>query len=362
MAYRVRLFDNLIVPDYVTPVGSHNMGTGNALTSFLPLPGGGYYDNYRDLRSPQGIRPITVRSSFVGTQTLLREQIQSWRALLGERRRLTVEYDDGLLVWQWARLQNVEVERGPTAIVSSIPVVLTWITAAQNWRGVVYGEPEWTWGDDSWVFGDGSAAMGVGAVTFDLASADETVTVTQEGDIDAPNVTLRFDISGTWQDLTVINETTGQQIIIERDAPAATPGVEIDASARSIYLLGSEVAISSISRDRDGLEVDTVVAHGLVTGDTVRIAETDVYDGDYYYIGSTPPSNFSYTGIPANPRSYGTVGSGIVRKLTDAYGVTTFTDKANWLVLAPGDNILRIVWSTFPTSASLTVEFVDHYA
>lgn len=361
MTYRVRQFNGVVVPEYITRGNVQNMGTGNALTSFLPLPGGGFYDNYRRKKSPQGIRPISKSGVFWGDEDELEAELNVWRAMIGERGVLTLEYDNGALRWQWARLQDVDAPRPSDAKGGWLPFTMTWISAAQNWRGVTHGQPGWTWGDESWVFGDGTAEFGVGPETYILNTIDQSIVVNQGGDIDAPNVVLHFDIVGTWQDLTVINETTGQQFIIERDAADTTPGVEIDASARSIYLLGGEAAISSILRDRDGLEVEAS-AHGLVSGDTVRIAGTDIYDGDYYPIGSDSATEFSYLGIPINPRSYGTVTTGTARKLTDAYDVTTITDKAEWFVLAPGDNTLRVVWSTFPTSATLTVEYVDHYA
>lgn len=361
MAYIIRMFNGLEISPYLRAGDNQDLGTGAALTSFLPLPGGGYYDNYRDLKSPQGIRPITKSGLFLGTQTELRQELQAWRAMLGVRGRLTVEFDDGILRWQWARLQDVSTPRPRENKGGWLQFALTWITAAQNWRGVVYGEEDWTWGDGTWLFGDGSAEMGVDAQSFTLSDADETVTVTHNGDIDAPNVTLRLEMTGSWEDVTIVNETTGQQLIVERAAPDSTPMLEINAGARSLYLVGAPQTINTIYRDRDSLEIDTSAAHGLASGTTIRIKGTGEYDGDYYPIGTVPPIEISAPIAPTRA-AYGTIHTGTVRALTDAYDVTTLTDKARWLVLAPGDNVLRVTWSTFPTTATLTVEFVDHYA
>jgi hypothetical protein len=58
MAYVISMFDGLALSPYIQRGDSQDIGTGAALTSFLQLPGGGYYDNYRDRISPQGIRPL----------------------------------------------------------------------------------------------------------------------------------------------------------------------------------------------------------------------------------------------------------------------------------------------------------------
>lgn len=361
--YIVKMFDGLEVSPYIRAGDQQNMGTGSALTSYLPLPGGGFYNNYRGKKSPQGIRPVTKSGLMLGTDEELDTQVNAWRAKIGVFGALVVEWGSGALRWQGATLQDANMPMPRENKGGWQEFTFTWITAAQNWRGVVYRDEGWTVGDDSFVIGDGSAEIGQGSVSFTLADSDETVTVTHDGSIDAPNVVLRLDTTGTWQDVTIVNETTGQQILVERDAPAATTSLEVDASARSIYLLNAARALTSIYRDRDGLEVTTLGAHGLVTGDTVRIEGTDEYDGDFYSIGSTPPDEFSYSSFPPSRSGYGTINhTGSVRKLTDAYSLTTFTDKARWFVLAPGVNTLRVIWSTFPTTATLTVEFTDHYA
>src|SRR4051812_21328875 len=112
MPYTVKLAGDLIVPPYLRAGDSRNLGTGSAQTSFLPLPGGGFYNNYQDKISPQGIRPISASRLLIGSAASLRAQVQAWRGQLGRRVRLVVEWDDGETMWQWARLQNVDTPRG----------------------------------------------------------------------------------------------------------------------------------------------------------------------------------------------------------------------------------------------------------
>lgn len=359
MAYKILLFGDLPIPDFIRQGDSQNMGTGRALTAFRQLPGGGWYDNYRGRRSPQGIRPITKSGVFVGTEQELDDELMAWRALLGERRKLTVRMSSGRLMWQWAILQDVDAQRPSDAVVGWNPVAFTWISVAQNWRGVVYGEEDWTWGDGSWLFGDGTAELGVGAQEFTLSGASDQVLVTHGGSIDASNVLLRFTMTGTWQDITIVNHTTGQHIVLDRDASSTSPTVEIDAGARSIYVLAASTPGSG-SRNMNTVTVVTDDAHNLVTGDTVRIANSTQYNGDYYPITVVNSTTFTFT-ISHRNDGYGTAGVDVYR-MVDLYSDTAFSDLERWLVLVPGTNVINIAFSPTPTTAALTAEFVDHYA
>lgn len=358
MSYKLILFGALPIPEEIQRGDVQNLGTGAALTSFLQLPGGGWYDNYRDRKSPQGIRPISKSGLFWGTDDELDDLLMAWRAVIGVRARLTARMDNGRLMWQWARLQNVDTPRASNVKGGWLPFTLTWISAAQNWRGVVFDEEDWTWGDSTWLFGDGTAEMGVGSQAFSLLDSSETAVVAHGGNIDAPNLTLRFAITGTWQDITVVNQTTAQAIVINRVSSDSLPMVEINAGARSLYAMTAPQA-ATVERSMSVVSVVTLTAHGLVTGDTVRIEDGDEYNGDYYPATVTSSTAFS---LPISPRSsaYG-ADSATIRKLTDLYGVTTFNDIERWMVMAPGSNSLQIIWSPFPASATLTAEFVDHY-
>jgi hypothetical protein len=335
-----------------------NLGTGQALTSFLPLPGGGFYDNYRDRKSPQGIRPISKSGLFYGSHDELEEEINAWRALLGVRDKLSVLWDNGAIRWQWARLQSVETPRASDAKGGWLPFTLTWISAAQNWRGVVYDEVDWTWGDDTWVWGDGTAAMGVGNQQFSLTVNNQSVTAAHNGNIDAPNLILRFAITGTWQDVTVVNQTTGQAIIIDRAASDTLPELEINTGARSIYAMSAPL-YGTATRSLSRVSVTTVETHGYSTGDMVRIEDSVEYDGDYYPITVVDTTTFTAL-ISPRTRAYG-ARPAYVRKLTDLYPVAGFNDIEEWMVMAPGNNSILISWNPFPTSVVMTAEFVEHY-
>lgn len=360
MTYRVRLFDGLPLPEYITRGDQQTMGSGSALTAFLQLPGGGYYDNYQHRKSPQGIRPISKSGLFYGTAAELRAELLAWRAKIGVRGRLTVEFDDGLLLWQWARLQDVDAPRPAAAKSHWNPVTFTWITAAQNWRSFVHEEGVWTWGDGEWAFGDGAAGFGVGVETFTLTSATQTVTVTHNGTIDAPNVALRFTIPAAWEIIRIVNETTGQNISMGRPTTAIGPLFELDAGARRMVIGDAEVTLASAVRAGNTVVVQTAAAHGLVEGMTVRLSGTGLYDGDYYPIYAISSHQFTILLRPDHT-GWGTTTEGTARGLSDTYGRATVSDLNRWFVLAPGENDITVTWQPFPGTVTMTVGFDDHY-
>lgn len=358
--YKVILFDGLEIPPYITRGDQQTMGTGAALTAFLQLPGGGYYDNYRHRKSPQGVRPISKSGLFFGTAAELRAELLAWRAKIGVRGRLTVEFDDGLALWQWARLQDVDAPRPAAAKAHWTPVTFTWITAAQNWRSFVHEEGIWTWGDDSWTWGDGSAAFGVGVESFSLTTNTQTVTVTHDGTIDAPNVALRFAIPAAWQEIFITNETTAQYINITRPTLTHEPLLEIDAGARRMVMGAAEINIADISRSGNTVRIHSASAHGMVQDDSVRIANTGLYDADFYPVYYEGANQFAVLMRPDDP-SYGTGLGGTTQKLTDLYAYAILSDLNRWLVLAPGENDITVTWSPFPGTTTMTVSFDDHY-
>jgi len=378
VSYVIQSFGDLIVPPWLHAGDAQDIGTGGALTSFLQLPGGGYYDNYQSSISPQGIRPISKSGVFLGTPTELRQQLDAWRAMLGHRAKLSVLFDDGALRWQWARLQDVSTPRGVEVKRGWLPFALTWITAAQNWRGAV--NEEWTWGDGTWDFGDGSAYYGVGKQVFSLTGSAATFTVNHGGSIDASNVKLRFDIMEAWQDLKIINQTTGQTIDIDRGSAIARPWVEIDSGARTVYLAQTTArTITAIYREMNRVWVITSLPHGLDThayydligGQAFRIEGSGAYNGTYFpaitsYADLIPvTANKFYFIVPGDFPAYGGVSGGKMTGLYDIYDLVNVSDRKRWLVLAPGNNQINIAFTPIPSSpfhVTMTVEFTDHHA
>lgn len=332
------------------------------MTAFLSLPGGGFYDNFGTRKSQQSIQTIRKGGVLLGDAASLHTQLQAWRAKVGKRGRLTATWDDGSLRWKWARLQDVSAPRATEAKGGWLPFDLTWVAASGGWRGPLLGSAPWVWGDGTWVFGDGTAAFGSsGAYSWVWPSLNSAISTIYNGDIQTDYMVLRLLMTGSWTDVTIINQMTGQQIIVDRSSSGTEPWVEINTGARTIYAAGTAKTISSALRSRNVVTVTTSSAHGLVTGDSVRISGTGRYDGDYYPAVETSTTVFDVP-LPADNPAYGTVTTGTAEELTSIYALTTFTDRSRWFSLIPGDNQIRIIWAPFPTTATFEVEYYAQYA
>jgi hypothetical protein len=364
MAFILSQFDGLEVPIYIQRSDSQDIGNGNALMAFLSLPGGGFFDNFGSGVSGQSIQPIHKGGVLLGDADELREQLHAWRAKLGKRGKLTTLWDDGTLLWHWARLQSASSPRGGEMKGGYLPIDFTWMKGAQGWRGPLHGADAWVWGDGSWTFGDGSAEFDSGSYTYTLADSNEVVTITNSGTTDAPYILLRLEMTGTWQDVTIINQTTGQQIIINRDTSDSKDWLEINTGSRVIIAgAPSSHHIDTAYRTLNEILVTTLEEHGITTGDSVRITGTTIYDGDYDLAVYQSTTQFQLN-ITPDISSYGTVtyGTGMIQELTSLYADATITDRKRWLTLAPGDNDIQVIWSPFPTTATLKASYYDQYS
>lgn len=357
--YEIVLFDTLAVSPYIRRGNTQNIGTGHALSSFIRLPGGGWYNSYGGHKAPKDVQPVTKQGVFIGTNAQIVAQIDAWRAYLGLTRRLTARWFTGALRWQDAELVDVVTPTESRMRGGWADFQLNFETAAQHWLGVTYDEIDWTVGDSTFLISDGSAEVGVGSQSFVLSSASNTVTVNHRGSIDAVDITLRLAMTGSWQNVTIINETTGQQIIVERGSLETAPGLEINAGINSIYRTATPRG-ASLSRSLNTLTIDTTVSHSLTAGRPIRVVGSDEYDGEYYP-SVTPSLNTATVPLPPTHRGYG-VDAGTIIGLTDLIGSATFSDVARWMVMAKGENVLSVIFDPMPTTATLTAEFADHYA
>lgn len=362
MAYEILLFDGLEVPTYLKRGDSQNMGTGSALIDYLQLPGEGFYDSRRGKRAPQGIRPVTKSGVMLSsTAAGLRALVDSWRAKIGVRGKLTVRFFDGSLRWQWARLQDVDIPISNEIKGNWAPFTFTWQTAAQWWYGHIY-RGGWTWGDGSWVFGDGTAVFGEDDYTWDLSSTSTSITVNHAGNLRAKNLRIEIDRAvGSAITPQIWNLTTGQVVTPSGSSTAGT--LVLDAGSREAYqLVGTSVNIVNIWGVGTTLVVESAT-HGLSTGDHVQIAGTENYDGTYYNI--TVSSSTVFT-APIDPESLTTgaqeVATGTVTEILQKYSGLSATDRKNWMSLAPGDNDIVVSSGASMTGSTITFKFYDHWA
>ena len=363
MAYQIVAFDGIALSEYLQRTDTQNIGTGMALTSFQQISNG-FFDNYGARRSPQGIRPITKSCVLMAdTNSELLAQFDALRGKIGVRGKLTAEFEDGSLRWQWARLQNMNAPRAATVKGAWLPVELTWITAAQIWYRVIVSPDEWTWGDGTWTFGDGTAAFGESGTSATLTSTDgseQTFTVSHSGNIDATNVavTITAGTSGitSW---TYVNITQGEYMAGDT-ALATGESVLVNAGSRATYIKSEAVDITVIYNNTGGYIYCSTspTAHGLTTGDTVQLSGTASHDGIYRNITVTSSTAFRIT----SKKYSGSDGAGTVTKLANNYADFASFDSV-WPTLAPGDNNIRIsVVGNAAGDSTVSWEYYEHWA
>lgn len=364
MSYRIRMFDTLVLPEERQRDDTQNMGTGSAMTSFSRLPGGGFYDNYGDRRRPQNIRPITKECLITGsTEADMLTNLDALRAKLGERGKLTVEYGDGSLRWQWAILTDVDTPRrwvGPI-----LPCRLRFVTAAQHWYGIDNSLEEWTWGDLSWVFGDGTASFGGYLETETITSNAQTVSVTHSGNIRARNLFIRITEGATANGtLTITNQTTRQALVCTT-ARGANDIVIFNMADLSAwhYDVSTEQTATQITSSLGYILVFTGAAHGLTVGDYAYVDGSSNFDGVHRVAIVTDTTTWGYVPTEAE-RAYATeTAAGMVSgRAFDIYDDCTIYDKAHWIGLAPGSNSILFSAGSFVSSYTVDIAYYDHYA
>ena len=366
MAYIIYAFDGLEIPFYLSSGDEQDMGTGQALTSFAQLPGGGFFDNYGRRKSPQGIRPIT-KSGMVAADSAAeaRAMLDTLRAKIGVRGKLTLLFDDGSMRWQWARLQSVSTPRKAADKNNWFAFDMTWISAAQHWYGIVY-PADWTWGDGSWVFGDGTAEYGTSTHT---TTAEDPVAISHNGNIDAVNVTISVTFTGGGNaGFSITNDaaTAGNRLeYLDEDTPVAPSDVLVlDCSARSarLHKISTPYALTNIYGLGDYLDVTTATAHGLVVGDAFEIAGTENFDG-IYTVAQALSTSWVRAALDVG-MSGDSEAVGNLYPIIDQYAYLTLYDRSRWFVLAPGTNGIGVINNGDLDNDEMTFEFSfhDHYA
>lgn len=242
MSYVLYAFDGLAIPTYLQDGDSQNIGTGNALTNFTQLAGGGFFDNYGDLTSPQAIQPITKSGVIWGDDAGdTKDILDAWRAKIGKRGRLSVLYDDGAIRWQWARLQSVNTPRRQDHKSHYLPIELSWVTADQNWRGIVSSEEEWVWGDLSWVFGDGFAEFGEEDHLYPITTTNMDTVINNGGNINSTDLRISIIPDVDITAFAVSNQTIStNQIMVIGTTFSAGEEIVIDCGAMSVTVNGSD--------------------------------------------------------------------------------------------------------------------------
>jgi hypothetical protein len=341
--YKIYMFDGLILPEYLPEGGSNDIGSGDALTSFSQLPGGGFVDNYGQRVSPQNIRPITRECVlWADTADELYEKFNAVRGKIGKRGKLTVMFDNGQMWWQWARLQRVHMPRSMDAKANWLTCGLTFITASQNWYGLVQTAEGWEVGDDTFYLGDGSAALGMQDHVFNVGfpAGGYADFLTTEGSTYVRNMRVEMQLDQNIAALNLQILNMGHRIVWTN--PSITGGwtLIMDTGEKSCRVRHdtSAKAIASVSNYGATMYVVTTTAHGRSTGDSVEIAGSTNYSGVYHNIVVVNALVFTVDKLPERELPETEIPSGAVYWLQDTWANLTVYDRTNWLLMAPGEN------------------------
>lgn len=369
--YRVYMFDGLVLPELVDQNGGNDIGTGDAMTSFTQLPGGGFVDNYGQRVSPQNVRPVTRDCILVGnTLDELYDNFNALRGKIGKRGKLSVIFDNGQIWWQWARLQRVSTPRTLEAKLKWVACGLTFITASQQWYGVIESAEAWEVGDDSFHLGDGTTELGMHDHVFDLGFPSTGLggVLTSNGSTYVRNMRVEIALDENIDDLGLQLFPNGQRI--EWENPGINGGwtLIIDTGEKSCRVRhdteGKPIAL--VANYGAKILVQTTGAHGRSTGDSVEIFGTTSFDGVYHNITVTNSVVFTVDKLPERelPQVEGAFGA--VYWLEDSWENLTVYDRTNWLLLAPGDNEFTISYSNNGGAIqvqdySIRFNWADHY-
>jgi len=234
MAYILLSFDSLTIPTYLQDGDQQNIGTGSALTNFTQLAGGGFFDNYGSSVSPRAIQSIT-KTGFIWGDTAAdtRDTLDNWRAKIGVRGKLTVQYDDSTERWQYARLTDVSTPRRGSDKGNWLVVNFTWMTADQKWFGTAHPVQGWTWGDGSWTFGDGTATFGEEFEEFTFDANPDSFSLSNGGNVDATDLVISLRPNEAVSSLTISNSANGASMTFSDTITAGTELI-INVGAMSI--------------------------------------------------------------------------------------------------------------------------------
>lgn len=342
MPYKVKSFAGDDLPDFIGRGDNQSLGTQRATEDMVRLPGGTYYDNFGNNPSPRELASITKQSEIhAAPGSSVREQIEAWRARLGEVGELAVEWHDGALRWVNARFVGI---RHPREFYTSTYLPIEFYFMPRD--PVFYGE-----------------TAEVAVTSWVAATFADTVTVTNDGTVNATAILIELltQASGVIT-LTLENYETSQRLDLDVGV-AAGDRVVIDTDRRTIRTHEPAQALDSIGRSGNVISVETGAAHGLTVGDGVEVAGTD-YDG-FYTVVTTPGADTltlaadSNTRHPHGPQA----ATGTIAKVNDAYSEadSVWSDPAGWLWLVPGANAIHITSDADLDDGSITFTFYPTY-
>lgn len=206
--YYVKSFDGLNLQTEKDYGMSDDIGSGLAINRYIQTPNG-WYDINQSQTAKRNVNHISATRLFhYSSAAAMRGAVEDWRAKLGTRGILTVEWWDGTARWTYARLDNVQA---PSFIgdIASAQVSLQWSMIEQNWR-----------------------ASSLTSDTEDVGGSSSTNwTVNNPGDLTVYDMTITIASAGYMNNPTLTNQTTGH--FFQYDLAPFTQTLIVDTGAKT---------------------------------------------------------------------------------------------------------------------------------
>jgi hypothetical protein len=290
------------------------------------------------------------------------------RGKIGKRGKLSVRFDNGEIWWQWARLQRVHNPRPIDAKANWLPCGLTFVTASQQWYGLIETAEGWEVGDESFYLGDGTAAVGQESHTFDLdfpTENDMAAVLTNDGSTHVRNLRIEMALDENITTATILNQTTGSRLEWANPGITGSWTLQIDTGEKSCRVRHDSpgVGISTIINRGARVYVNALAAHGLTSGDSIEVAGTETFDGVYHNVVRTSTTQFYFEKLAETEMDFAEL-TGEIYTLDDSWVNLTVYDRTNWFLLATGDNFVNVITLTDGVGAQLqdyTVSFAYYH-
>jgi hypothetical protein len=284
MTWRVIQFGDLVLPNYDPQI---NLGTGQALSALVELPGGGVFDQYGDEDRPMRPMKFTKRAVIHDeNRSTLQDLFDALKAYAGKKESISLLSLDGDEEYRWAE-GSVEVIDGPRrpGDMYTQDVEINWLIDRPLWHGAL--RAGWYF-DDGYYLDDGLYFDESNSTTLD--ASPKTVTANNGGNAtvedaiitvtagSAPITALKIErqVSGTTYEELDFTGTiaTGKALVIDVGAwSVLNDGVD----AFNDLAMGSDHKSECLLKLLPGDNTIIVTITGGSTDSTIAFAYYDLW-------------------------------------------------------------------------------------
>lgn len=342
MPYKLDQFLGAAIPSFVQRSSQQTLGTGRAIVDIVRMPGGRLYDNHGSYDSPRDLDSIS-KSGYIYplTGNSIRQQLEALRARLGAKGRLDLLWHDDQARWIMARFTGIQSPRR-WADTQQLPITLTYTPVDTFWYA---DEQE------------------VEEVEWSTTLTEDDFVIANAGNVPVQDVRVEFVSPYDGEiTITLTNLTSSQQVTFTAINVDVDFSIVMDTGRKSVRLHEPAKNIVSIERMGNSYFVESATAHAL-TPTTIAYIEGagDFEDGYYEVVATADSTHAELEADPLKREASGPETTGTIRAALASYGDTTFSDRANWFWLMPGDNDIHIESDQDLDGGSIIFSFYPTY-